>query len=99
MNRYTVGAQVVVKGTFTNSNGTIDPTNASVDIVTPSEITTTYTYLAAQVTRVSAGIYTFTIDTTGQPGRWSYRWWSPPTPIGAANQGEFIVDPFPPEHI
>lgn len=96
--RYTVGAQIVLQGTFSLSTGVVDPTDARVDVVSPSEVTTTYTYALSQVQRVSTGIYTYTVNTTGQPGRWQYRWWSP-TPNGAANQGDFIVDPFPPAHI
>jgi hypothetical protein len=93
--RYTVGAQVVLTGTFTSGSGPEDPTDARVDVVEPSGARMTYTYVLAQVTRVSAGIFTYTVDTTGKSGRWSYRWYSPP-PIGAANASDFIVDPFPP---
>jgi hypothetical protein len=90
---------VLIKGTFTTSAGVLtDPTNASVDVVTPSGITTTYTYLALQVQKASTGVYSLTIDTTGKSGRWTYRWWSP-LPLAAANAADFIVDPFPPQEI
>jgi hypothetical protein len=91
---YLVGAQVVVTATFSSPLGPIDPTDARVDVLNPSGITTTYSYSMAQVTKVSTGVYSYTIDTTGKTGRWNYRWWSPP-PIGAAGSGGFVVDPFP----
>ena len=96
-NRYTIGAQVIVKSAFTDpsSGAALDPTDARVDVVGPSGISTTYTYGLGQVSKVSTGVYTYTVDTTAKAGRWSYRWWSP-TPIGAANASDFIVDPFPP---
>ncbi len=97
--RYTIGSQVVVTGTYTTSTGSlIDPTDARVDIVAPTGVSTTYTYSGSEVTKVSTGIYTYTVDTTGKFGRWSYRFWSP-NPGGAAGSGDFIVNPFPPSNI
>jgi hypothetical protein len=93
-NRYTVGTLVVIQGVFTGPSGPIDPTDARVDVRAPDGITETYAYSLAQVVRLSVGTFTLQLDTTGTPGRWGYRWWSP-APVGAANQGEFIVDPFP----
>jgi hypothetical protein len=100
MNRYTVGAQVVVEGVFTASTGPIDPGTVKLDVVTPSGISTTYTYNGISgIVRVDTGTYTYSIDTTDQSGRWQYRWWTPPTPTGTAAQSNFVVDPFPPQHI
>jgi hypothetical protein len=89
---YTVGAQVTVTATFSGPLGPVDPTSPRVDVVDPSGHATTYS--GGQITRVSIGVYTHTIDTTANIGRWNYRWWSPP-PIGAAGAGDFVVDPFP----
>lgn len=88
---YTVGAQVILQGVFTGSTGVIDPTSAHLDIITPDGVLATYS--GAQITHVSTGVYTYTANTTGWIGTWTYRWWSPP-PIGAANTGYFVVDPF-----
>ena len=98
-NRYTVGAAVTVTGTFTNSQTgtTVDPSDARVDVVSPTGIETTYTYSGGAVVKLAVGIYTYDIDTTGLVGRWQYRWWSPPGPgaIQTAGANEFFVNPFP----
>lgn len=45
---------------------------------------------------MSTGVYTYTVDTTALPGRWQYRWWSPPGgTVQVAGASEFMVDPFP----
>jgi hypothetical protein len=90
--RYIAGTQVVVQGAFSGPVGAIDPTDARVDIVDPSGNLVTYS--GAQITRVSTGLFTYIVDTTGSVGRWQYRWWSPP-PLGASMSGDFIVDAFP----
>lgn len=92
-----VGQSVTVQGTWTNkATGVVaDPSDARVDVVDPTGKVTTYTYLNAQVTKVSTGVYTYAIDTTAKDGRWQYRWWSPPGVVQTAAAGEFIVDPFP----
>lgn len=96
-NRYIVGASVTVQGTWTNAKtgALTDPSDARVDVVNPSGVSTTYTYLNAQVIRASLGVYTYAIDTTGLVGRWQYRWWSPPGVAQTASASEFFVDPFP----
>jgi hypothetical protein len=96
-NHYTVGQAVTVQGTWTNkSTGVaVDPSDARVDVVSPTGTVTTYTYLLGQVTKVSTGVYTYVIDTTATPGRWQYRWWSPPGVVTTAQAYEFYVDPFP----
>lgn len=100
-NRYTVGAAVTVTGTFTNSltGATVDPSDANVDVVSPTGAKTTYSYSGGSgaVVRLAVGIYTYDIDTTGLVGRWQYRWWSPPAPGGVQTAGanEFFVNPFP----
>jgi hypothetical protein len=98
MNHYLIGASVTVTGTFTNhANGNpTDPTDARVDVVDPTGHLTTYTYQGTQVTKVSVGVYTYDIDTTGKVGRWQYRWWSPPgTSVQVAGANQFIIDAFP----
>jgi hypothetical protein len=100
-NRYLVGQAVTVKGTYTYAptGAAVDPVNACVDIVAPTGKVTTYKYtdVATKVVKVSTGIYTYDVDTTGGDGRWQYRWWSPPDISGivTASASEFIVAPFP----
>jgi hypothetical protein len=98
INHYPVGQGVTVKGTFTNtaSGATVDPTDAIVDVLDPTGVTNTYHYVGGAVVKVSAGVYTYSIDTTAKAGRWQYRWYSPGgTTVAAAGFGEFIVDAWP----
>jgi hypothetical protein len=97
-NHYMVGSSVTVTGTYTNrqTGALTDPTDAKVDVVDPKGRKITYTYLNAEVVKISTGIFTYDVDTTGQPGRWQYRWWSPAgTSVQVAAANQFIVDPFP----
>lgn len=93
-NHYSVGTAVTVTGTFTTPAGVLqDPTQAHVTVVDPTGLSTDYS--GGQVTHVSVGIFTKTLDTTGKDGRWQYLWWSP-GPVGqSADNNTFIVDPFP----
>lgn len=89
--RYIVGSAVTVTGRFTDVNGALqDPSDAQCRVVDPtgeSEV------IAG--TRVSTGVYTVVLDTTGKVGRWQYLWFSP-GPIGqSAATNQFFVDPFP----
>ena len=97
-NRYLVGASVTVTGTYTNhqTGNLTDPTDARVDVVSPTGQVTTYTYLNSQVVKVGVGIYSYAVDTTGLPGRWQYRWWSPAgSSVQTAGSNEFFINPFP----
>ncbi len=92
-----MGEPALLQGTWRTPStlAYFDPSDARVDVTSPAGVTTTYTYLNSQVTRVSAGIYTYSADTTGQPGRWQYRWWCP-GPVGqGASMSQFYVDPYP----
>ncbi len=93
-NRYTVGNGVVLTGTFTTPAGVPqDPTAATLKVVDPTGVATTYT--GAQLVHPSAGIYTYVVDTTGKVGRWQYMWSSPGPTGQAAGMNQFYVDPFP----
>ena len=99
-NHYVVGASVSVTGTYTNhqTGALTDPTDAKVDIVSPTGVLTTYAYsdVSTLVIKVSVGVYRFNVNTAGLPGRWQYRWWSPPgSSVQVAGKNEFIIDPFP----
>jgi len=89
---------VTVTGTFTNhaTGAVVDPSDAKVDVLDPTNQTVTYVYNggAGAVKKSSTGIYTYAIDTTALPGTWQYRWWSPPS-VQTAGASSFIVDPWP----
>ena len=98
ISHWTVGTLVGLTGTFTDANGNpVDPTDARVDVLDATNTTTTYAYTSGTgpVTRVSTGVYAYDADTTGKPGRWQWRWWSPPGAGQTADAGQFIVSAFP----
>ena len=83
---------------FTDQNGAlIDPSEASVDVLDPTNTLTTYAYDGGHgdVSRVSTGVYAYNVDTTDLAGRWQWRFWSPPGQGQTADAGQFIVMPFP----
>ena len=95
---WTVGALVGLTGTFTDKNGNpVDPTNAEVDVLDPTNTLTTYQYSGGTgaVTKVSTGVYSYNVNTIGKSGRYAWRWWSRAGSGQTADAGEFIVDRFP----
>lgn len=78
MNTYLTGALVTVStqtGPFSDSTGTpVDPSVVTLAIRDPTGTVTTYTYGSSGINRVSTGIYTYNVDTTGLPGRFEYKW-------------------------
>jgi len=71
---------------------------ACVDVVDPTGKTTTYRTddVGSPIVRASSGVYTLDVDTSAKPGRWQYRWWSPPGgSVQTAGAGEFLVSAFP----
>ena len=93
-----IGTLVGLTGSYTDQNGSpVDPTNAELDVLGPDNVLTTYQYSGGTgaVTKVSTGVYSYNVDTTGKPGRWQWRWWSPPGQGQTADAGQFIVTPFP----
>ncbi len=85
---YHEGDLVTVRGTFTNSTGTVhNPTAVLLDVVEPDGTFTTYTYgVGVQITRPSTGIYESNLDTTGKRGLWLYTWYA--TGAGQTDSGE-----------
>lgn len=59
--------------TFKVAGTPTDPTTISLTVTTPAQVSTTYTYAAAQITRSSAGVYTKDI-TCNEHGEWTYLW-------------------------
>ena len=100
-NYYTVGQSVTVTGTYTNAatGAKVDPDDACVDVMAPTGTLTTYKYtdVGTKVVRVSTGVYSYAVDTTGLAGRWQYRWWSPSgiSGVQTASAGTFFVNAFP----
>jgi hypothetical protein len=60
-----------------------DPATISLTVTTPAQVSTTYTYTAAQITRNGAGDYQKDI-TCNEDGEWSYLWEG----TGAASDAE-----------
>lgn len=96
-NHYMVGDLPSVQGSWTNkiTGDPVDPTDACLDVLSPTGGIATYKYSLGQVTKTATGVYTHNIDTTASNGRYQYRWWSPPGVAQTASAGEFMVDPFP----
>jgi hypothetical protein len=85
---YPEGTLVTVRGTFTNSTGTLhDPTAVYLDVKEPNSALLTYTFgVGAQITKASTGIYESNLNTIGKRGLWLYTWYA--TGAGQADSGE-----------
>lgn len=71
---YENGAELAVLTNTWSVDGTpTDPTTVSLIVTTPAGESTTYTYAAAEITRVSAGVFTKNIPCT-EDGLWVYVW-------------------------
>lgn len=87
MNIFHEGDLVTVRGTFSNSTGTVhNPTDVALYVRKPDATEITYWYGSGTVTRPSTGIYEANLDTTGQRGLWLYDWYS--TGAGQSDSGE-----------
>jgi hypothetical protein len=93
MNSYSVGDQVRLSATFTNSAGALtDPTTVTCILkrryqVTP--VSTTYTYAGGTVTKDGTGLYHVDVVPDNE-GIWDYRWVATGTVV-AAEEGAFSV--------
>jgi hypothetical protein len=90
---YPEGQVVTVQGTFKNTLLALaDPSVVKLTIKSPTEPETTYEYLVgAVISKVSTGIYTADLDTTGKRGLWIYTWWSTGTGQSDSGEQEFEV--------
>ncbi len=88
MTTYPEGTLVTVRGTFTNSTGTLhDPATVMLDVVSPITGLLTYTYgVGTEITNPSTGIYESNLDTTSSRGLWVYTWYA--TGAGQTDSGE-----------
>lgn len=68
----------------------VDPSTLALKVVKPSGVTNTYTYGAAEITRISQGLYYKEI-TGDVHGLWLYDWTSTGTGQGAEH-GEFMCE-------
>lgn len=62
-----------LNNTFQVDGIATDPATVSLTVTTPSQVSTTYTYGAGQITKDSTGVYHKDISCT-EAGEWSYLW-------------------------
>lgn len=81
---YRIGQTVRSTATFTDAAGAVaDPTTVTFRTYSPrTQITTSYTYALAQITRSSTGVYYIDITFDGY-GPLNYKWSSTGTPAQA----------------
>jgi len=85
-----VGDVPAIKTVFTDANGAvIDPTTITLYLKPPSGAVGTYTYAAAQVTKVASGTYSYN-GTATMAGYWNVRWVGDGAAV-AAEQGIYFV--------
>lgn len=55
----------------------VDPTAVFVLVDSPDDAVVSYQYgVDAEIVKSDTGVYYIDIDTSGDPGTWSYRWYS-----------------------
>lgn len=75
---YPVGSRPRITVTFTDASGAVtDPADVTFVYEDPNGAITTLTYAGSTVSKLSTGIYYIDVDTTGLPGRWHFRAYSP----------------------
>lgn len=87
-----VGDTVVLKATIrrNSDNALADPTNVIVTVTDPDGTETQYTYAAAQVVKVSTGIYTYDL-LVSSAGFWSYKFTTTGAVVTASEKIQFEV--------
>lgn len=75
MNIYQLETQVLLTMRFFQADGVTpaDPSTVTLRILTPDGAVASYSYAGGDIVRVSAGVYTYQLETT-QSGRWLYKW-------------------------
>lgn len=87
---YQIGDVLRLKATFTDIDGAVaDPTTVTITVLAPSGTETEKTYGAAQVTRVSTGVYYYDFSVT-ESGKHYFNW-SAGGAYVASDQGAFQV--------
>ena len=73
MASYNRDTEVLLSGTFRDdADALVDPTEVTLQVMTPARVVTSYTYGASEVTRASLGVFTKTV-TLNATGPWYYR--------------------------
>ncbi len=92
MNQYVEGETAVCRIEFRDVNDVLqDPGSTYFSYETPDGTVREYIFgTNAEIVRVSQGIYTVDLDTTGKPGTWHYRFFSTGTGK-TARQSQFHV--------
>ncbi len=83
-NTYDKEDLVRLTGRFTISSVLTDPTAVTLMIIGPDRVTGTYTYAAAELTKLATGIY-YRDTSLDQVGRWDYRFMATGTVQAAAD--------------
>lgn len=88
-NPYQIGNEILLKGTFTNSGGTlITPTTITLRIKNPAGTVTVVT--TASLTNPSTGIYQYTL-LLNVKGIWSYRFEGAGNVVVASEEEIFVI--------
>jgi hypothetical protein len=76
VNLWTAGSLVTSTATFTltSTSAVADPTTVEIKVKVGQLAEATYTYPNAYITRVSTGVYSANIDTTGATGVMTIEW-------------------------
>jgi hypothetical protein len=89
-----IGRPVRLNINFSIDDVDVDPTDVTLDVMSPSAVKTTYTYDEGTVYRSSAGDYYCDVTPT-EAGRWSFRWSSTGTTTTDAQEDYFLVQTSP----
>ena len=73
MDNLNVGDVVRLRSVFTVLDVNTDPTTITLEVQSPSGVTTSYTYAGAQVTKEGTGIYYYNLS-VNEAGWWVYQW-------------------------
>ena len=73
MDNLNVGDVVRLRAVFSVLNVNTDPSTITLQVQSPSGVTTPYTYAGAQVTKEGTGIYYYNLS-VNEAGWWVYQW-------------------------
>lgn len=73
MDNLNVGDVVRLRAVFSVLNVNTDPSTITLQVQSPSGVTTSYTYADAQVTKEGTGIYYYDLS-VNEAGWWTYQW-------------------------
>ena len=73
MDNLNVGDVVRLRAVFSVLNVNTDPSTITLQVQSPSGVTTSYTYAGAQVTKEGTGIYYYNLS-VNEAGWWVYQW-------------------------